>query len=169
MRPTPYDNATQWRIAPWQPPAWVFGPVWTALYACIGLAGAVLYLQHGEGWAAASDTYWQLAIAFWFVQLLFNGLWTPAYFYWYEPRGALALLVLALGAALTSTVCMFLVGRAAVAGALMLPYLVWLLYALTLNAYVVAANDMDALVRRREAYWSPAPAEKKRQMMMLRL
>lgn len=55
---------------PFNPPNWIFGPVWTTLYVLIGLAGARAWLM------APASARTQL----WFGQMALNFLWTPAFF-----------------------------------------------------------------------------------------
>ena len=52
------------------PPAWLFGPVWAVLYALIGVAGWRVGHSHRTGWP----------MTLWWVQLALNFLWTPVFF-----------------------------------------------------------------------------------------
>src|SRR5512140_1540215 len=67
------------------PPGWIFGPVWTILYAMMGIS---LWLLLRAGWAEAK---W--AILLFATQLLLNALWTPSFFRWHEIGWALADIV----------------------------------------------------------------------------
>ncbi|DBB14653.1 TPA: hypothetical protein ACH3X3_004286 [Trebouxia sp. C0006] len=57
----------------WQPPAFLFGPVWSVLYILMGV-GAWQVWKHG-GWAAQKD-----ALSLWVFQLIFNLFWNPLFF-----------------------------------------------------------------------------------------
>ena len=54
----------------WAPPSWLFGPVWTVLYAMIAVAG----------WLAWRRAGWTTALTVYAVQLVLNALWTPIFF-----------------------------------------------------------------------------------------
>jgi benzodiazapine receptor len=116
---------------PWTPPNWLFGPVWTVLYTA--MAGAAWLVWRRWGWHGAT-----LALLLYAVQLLLNALWTPLFF------GAELLwlglaVITALDLVLAATVVAFF-QRHRAAGALLVPYLLWALYATTLNAGVAYLN-----------------------------
>jgi len=137
---TPYDSPL-WRIAPWQPPGWVFFVAWTfILYPLIGLAAAVTFL-HGD----YTDAYWISALAFWFAQLLFNGLWTPIFFGAFNPRAAFGIILVTLVLTIVDIVLLWFVDT--LAFAFMIVYAAWLLFATTLNGYTAFAKDYEQLAR----------------------
>lgn len=108
----------------WAPPAAVFGPVWTVLYAMIAVAGWLVWRRAGVGAAV-------LAYA---AQLVLNGLWTPLFFGAGRYGWALVDIgLLWLGIAVT--VLLFRrVSR--VAALLLVPYWLWVTYAAALNAAI---------------------------------
>jgi translocator protein len=110
---------------PFQPPDWLFGPVWTFHYALIGLAWH-LCRSAGEGSDRSSAERW-LAI-----QLVLNGLWSQLFFG--RRRIGLALIdSIALAAAVAiATSRVWRVSRTA--GLLLCPYLAWVAFAAVLNA-----------------------------------
>lgn len=113
------------------PPSWVFGPVWTALYAIMAFAA-------WRVWLAPADTARNAALVWFFVQLLLNAIWSPVFFGLEAPGLALAVIV-ALFCALALTVrSFFAVDR--VAGWMMTPYLAWVAFATALNGAIVALN-----------------------------
>lgn len=110
----------------WAPPAGVFGPVWTALYLCMGLAAWIVWRARG-GIAHASD-----AFLLYGAQLVLNGLWSWLFFRWH--LGALALVeVCLLWLAILATLVHFWRIRRS-AGLLLLPYLLWVSFATALTA-----------------------------------
>ncbi len=116
---------------PWTPPDWLFAPVWTALYLMMAVAAWVVWLRRRQHWA-------QPALIAFLFQLLLNGLWSWLFFG--EQAVGLALVdILLLVLVLTVTTGLFFqVSRAA--GWLMVPYLLWVLYASTLNAGIWVMN-----------------------------
>ncbi|MDN8646847.1 TspO/MBR family protein [Stenotrophomonas indicatrix] len=115
----------------WAPPASVFGPVWTVLYALMALAAWLVWRQ--GGWRAAAP-----ALALYLLQLALNVLWSWLFFGW--KQGALAFADIALLLALiVATIVAFHRVRPAAAW-LLLPYLAWVAFASALNYAVWQAN-----------------------------
>jgi len=115
----------------WAPPASVFGPVWTVLYALMALAAWLVWRQ--GGWRAAAP-----ALALYLLQLALNVLWSWLFFGW--KQGALAFADIALLLALiVATIVAFHRVRSAAAW-LLLPYLAWVTFASALNYAVWQAN-----------------------------
>lgn len=108
----------------WNPPSWVFGPAWTALYTMMAIA-AWLVWQRG-GFAEQ-----RVALNLFLLQLLFNAAWSPLFFGLRNPALALVDIVL-LWLALLATLLNFW-GRSRVAGAVLIPYLAWVSFATALN------------------------------------
>lgn len=108
----------------WTPPAWVFGPVWSLLYTLMAVAAWLVWRRLGG--AAAT-----LPLALYGLQLGLNLAWSALFFYAHQPAWALVDIV-ALWLAIVGTLLVF--WRAAPpAGGLLVPYLLWVSYALTLN------------------------------------
>jgi tryptophan-rich sensory protein len=122
--------------APWSPPNWVFGPVWTVLYIAMAVAAWLVWRSHAAGSRTALTAYG--------VQLVLNLLWTPAFFALYPVIGTPALwiafgIIVALAVAVAVTVVLFgPISRAA--GLLMLPYLSWIVFASSLNLWAALHN-----------------------------
>lgn len=115
----------------WAPPAWVFGPVWTTLYALMGVAAWLVWMRVGLRGA-------RTALMLFVIQLIPNALWTWLFFAW--QRGALSFAdILLLWGLLVATVVAFWRIRP-LAGALLLPYLLWVSFALCLNYTVWQLN-----------------------------
>ena len=116
----------------WQPPNWLFGPVWTALYLMMGIAAGLVWLRR------PSPLVRSALVAFG-AQLLLNALWTPAFFGAHALGGAL-IVILALWLAILTTIVRFArVSRWA--AALLLPYLAWVSFATALNAELLRLNS----------------------------
>jgi translocator protein len=108
----------------WAPPDWVFGPVWTVLYAMMGLAAWTIWKEKGfsgAGWA----------LALFGVQLALNFAWSWLFFGLQNPGLAL-LEIVALWAAILATLVAFWRLRP-LAGWLLVPYLLWVTFAAALN------------------------------------
>jgi len=108
----------------WNPPGWVFGPVWTALYVAMAVAAWRVWLQDGSPAR-------RRALRAFLAQLGLNALWTPLFFGLHRPGVAFAEIVL-LWLAIAWTIAAFrLVHRAA--AWLLAPYLAWVTFAAALN------------------------------------
>lgn len=120
----------------WAPPPWVFGPVWTALYALMAVAAWLVWRE--RGWAGA-----RVPLALFVAQLAVNALWTWLFFAW--RLGALATAEIALlWVLLLVTLVRFWRVRP-LAGALLVPYLAWVTFATALSFAVWRLNP--ALLR----------------------
>ena len=108
----------------WNPPNWIFGPVWTALYTTMAFAAWLVWKRGGFAGQ-------RVALSLFLAQLLFNALWSPLFFGLRHPALAFADIVL-LWLALLGTVTAFWSARP-IAGALLLPYLAWVTFASALN------------------------------------
>lgn len=108
------------------PPNWVFGPGWTALYAMIGVSFALVW-QRGFGGREG-----RIALTLFLVQMALNLAWTPVFFGLHWMFTALVVILL-LWVAILSTIFAFGKRSTAAAG-LLVPYLIWVGYASYLNA-----------------------------------
>ncbi len=118
----------------WAPPAEVFGPVWTLLYAAMGVAAWRL-------WRTGSA---RTPLAIHGTQLVLNAAWPAAFFAAGSRRASLAIIVpldLAVGAEVVTAA-----RHDRVAAALLTPYLAWTLYATALNASVRFPADRPGAV-----------------------
>ncbi|MGS7842621.1 TspO/MBR family protein [Stenotrophomonas forensis] len=115
----------------WAPPASVFGPVWTLLYAMMAVAAWLVWRE--RGWGGARP-----ALTLHLSQLSVNALWSWLFFGW--KLGALAFAdILVLIVLVCATIFGFLrIQRGA--AVLMLPYLAWISFASALNFAVWRAN-----------------------------
>ena len=108
----------------WTPPSWVFGPVWTVLYVCIGVAGWWVWRQ--VGFARARG-----AMLLFGVQLVLNALWSVLFFGMRQPGWALVEIIVLWGAILGTTIAFARHTR--VGAGLLIPYLLWVTFASALN------------------------------------
>lgn len=105
----------------WNPPAWIFGPVWTFLYLLMAVAAWMVWKRIG----------WGVPLWFYLVQLILNAAWTPIFFGAHELGWALTEII-ALWFFILFTMLAFLtVSR--VAGLMLIPYLAWVSFATFLN------------------------------------
>ncbi|PSL19597.1 TspO/MBR family protein [Shimia abyssi] len=114
------------------PPNWIFGPVWTVLYVLIAMVG----WRQFEGRRSGAET--GAVMRLWWAQLGLNFLWSPAFFVMKLPW--LALIV--IGA--LWVVLVFLIRSTArtdqVSTWALLPYLAWVSFALLLNLSIAVLN-----------------------------
>ena len=109
----------------WTPPNWLFGPVWTVLYATMGISAWLVWREGGF-----RKQRWPLGL---FIgQLALNAAWTPIFFGLAQFGVALVEIVI-LWCAILATILAFRRVRVAAAW-LLVPYLAWVTYATTLNA-----------------------------------
>ncbi|ACZ84899.1 TspO/MBR family protein [Streptosporangium roseum] len=113
---------------PWAPPQWLFGPAWTVLYIMIAISG----------WLAWSARGWTPALGVYAAQLVLNAAWTPLFFG--AGRYGLAFAeIVVLWAAIAATIVLFRrISR--VAAWLLVPYLLWVTYAASLNFAIWRLN-----------------------------
>lgn len=105
------------------PPSWVFGPVWVALYALMGVA---LWLVWKSNSAGKTKAVWLFT-----AQLALNAVWSPVFFGFHSIGDALAIIVL-LWAAIALTIFVF-TKVSKTAAYLLVPYLIWVSFAAYLN------------------------------------
>lgn len=117
---------TGYDLPAWAPPSWLFGPVWTVLYALMAVSAWLVWRSRGA--------YRRRALAAFAVQLALNFAWTPAFFGTGIPLLGLVVIAGVLAAVGWWT---FEAWRARpVAGVLQLPYLAWVGFATALNAAI---------------------------------
>jgi tryptophan-rich sensory protein len=115
----------------WAPPAGVFGPVWSILYALMGISAWLVWRERrlAGGWAP---------YAWFFAQLAANALWTWIFFVWRQ--GAWAFIeILVLIVLIVGTIVSFRAIKATAAW-LLLPYLAWVCFAAALTFALWRSN-----------------------------
>jgi translocator protein len=115
----------------WNPPKWVFGPVWTTLYIMMAIAAWLVWQSKG-----LADAWLQLLL--FGVQSFLNAAWSALFFSMRNPGIAFADIVL-LWFAILATIIAF--GRVSNLAALLLfPYLAWVSFATALNWSIWRVN-----------------------------
>lgn len=109
---------------PFNPPNWVFGPVWTVLYILIAIAGWRIWRRDPHG----------AAMKFWIAQLALNFIWSPLFFSAHLP-GAAFVVIIALLVVILALI-MLTLGRERVSAWLLVPYALWVAFAALLNASI---------------------------------
>lgn len=116
---------------PLSPPGWLFGVIWPVLYLLMGIAIYIIYqTPQTSDREKATTLYW--------VQLFVNFLWPIIFFrfewYWISVVVILLLDVLVL----ITTILFYKINK--IAGYMMIPYLLWILFATYLNIGIAVLN-----------------------------
>lgn len=118
---------------PWAPPATVFGPVWSALFALMGMAAWLVWRHPGEERRS-------VPLALFVIQLAVNALWSWLFFAWHLGALAFADVILLLGLIAATLVAFWRVRP--LAGILLLPYLAWVGFASVLTLVIWQNNPV---------------------------
>lgn len=115
--------------APWTPPGWVFGAVWTVIMICLSIAMAQMFGRTSRK---------NHLMSVWGVHLLLNVLWNPLFFNGHLLGIALVEILVLL--ALVIYLGLLMKKEMARWSLLILPYILWLSVAATLNGYAFQFN-----------------------------
>jgi tryptophan-rich sensory protein len=115
----------------WNPPGWIFGPVWTALYTMMAVAAWLV-------WKRGGFTAQRHALAPFLIQLALNAAWSPLFFGLQRPDLAFVVILLLTGSIVWTLVAFGRVHRPA--AALLVPYLAWVAFATVLNGVLWRLN-----------------------------
>jgi translocator protein len=115
----------------WNPPSWVFGPVWTTLYTLIGISAYII-------WRNKDKIKKKLALQVYGLHLAFNALWTIIFFGLKNPGLAFIEILILLGMIITTIVLFGRIDKRA--SYLLLPYLAWVTFAAYLNFTIWQLN-----------------------------
>jgi len=114
------------------PPTWVFGPVWTALYALMGIAA---FLVWNKGWGRADV---RKALGFFLLQLALNAVWSIIFFGWHDILSAF-ICIAALWLTIVWTMMLFYrISKPTMY--ILLPYILWVSFAAYLNYSILMLN-----------------------------
>ncbi len=117
--------------APWTPPDYVFGIVWSILYTLMIISLLIIFLD--------KKCYpYCLPMTYFFIQLAMNLIWTTVFFKWKLLVPALVLLFLILLFTYYAYKKFKTINK--IAGYLLIPYILWLCVAISLNTYIVVNN-----------------------------
>lgn len=128
------DSVSTWYtqlIQPsWTPPAWVFAPVWTILYVCMGTAAYLVSCSPKRGKV--------FVLWLFLAHLLVNAFWSIAFFTLHEIALSVLIIVVLLSVIILLVALFSRYSKAAMY--LMLPYVLWVLYATTLAIGILVLN-----------------------------
>jgi translocator protein len=110
------------------PPNWIFGPVWTLLYLMMAVAAYLVWRKKGFG----------RAMWIFLLQLVLNSLWSIVFFGWHSLWGGFAVIFL-LWLAIIWTITVFF-RLVPLAAWLLFPYILWVSFASALNLSVALLN-----------------------------
>lgn len=114
------------------PPAWVFAPVWTTLFALMGIA-AFLVWKRGLGYPGVKR-----ALIIFDVQLILNVLWSVIFFGLHNPGAAFAEIIILLLSIFVTMIVFAKISRLAVW--FLVPYILWVSFATYLNYSIWVLN-----------------------------
>jgi len=112
------------------PPAWVFGPVWSILYIMIGVS---LFLVWTTNKVSKKKAYFVFG-----VQLVLNALWSIVFFGMQRPALAFLVIVLLWLSIIVNIIEFYKIKKSA--GYILFPYLVWVSFAAVLNLFIWVLN-----------------------------
>lgn len=115
------------------PPNWIFGPVWTLIYFLMAIA---LYLVWKQGWEKKGV---KVALIIFGIQLTLNIFWSFLFFKFQSPSVALGEIFVLWLAIFLTMILFFKVSK--LAGWLLIPYLLWVSFASVLNFFIVRLNS----------------------------
>lgn len=108
------------------PPDWAFGVVWPILYIMMGISAFLIWNKGIDSKQA------RVALGLFVLQLVLNGLWTPIFFGLHMMALALAEIILLWVAILMMILAFWRISK--VATCLLIPYILWVSFAIALNA-----------------------------------
>ncbi|MHB1456558.1 MAG: TspO/MBR family protein [Armatimonadota bacterium] len=115
----------------WNPPSWLFGPVWTALYMLMAVAAWIVWRQAGQASVV-------IPLAIFGIQLSLNLAWSIIFFGRHE-IGLAMIDIMLLWLAILATIIAFK-NVNPIAGWLLVPYLLWVTFAGALNFTIWQLN-----------------------------
>lgn len=115
----------------WVPPAWLFGPVWTALYTLMAISAWLIWRQGGFKQQRGP-------LSLFLLQLVINALWSWLFFAWQQGMWSF-IDIMILWVLIVLTIWIFW-RVSKLAGMLLMPYLLWVSFAAVLNFYMWQLN-----------------------------
>ena len=114
------------------PPGWLFGPVWVILYTLMGIAAYLVWQRWGESNLA------KWAVILFLVHLAFNALWSILFFGLKNPMFAFFEIIFLLIMIVSVSIMFLQIDKRAFF--MMLPYIIWVSFAMVLNFYIWRLN-----------------------------
>lgn len=113
------------------PPDWLFAPVWTSLYILIGIAAYLVWVRRDK------IVHFPRTVAIYLIQLILNLAWSFIFFYLHEIGFALAEIILMLLVIVINAITFHKINKWA--GILFIPYIMWVSFAtfLTYNIFIL--------------------------------
>lgn len=114
------------------PPNWLFGPVWTILFILMGISAFLVWR------VGLSEPNVRIALIIFVIQLILNVFWSVAFFGLRSPIAGL-IVIIVLWVAILLTILSF-AKVSITAGILLIPYILWVSFASILNATIYVLN-----------------------------
>lgn len=114
------------------PPNWIFGPVWTLLYVMMGISAGIIYNM------GIKKREVRTALALFLVQLFLNGIWSILFFGFQNPLAAFIEIVILWIVILITIIKFYKIRHSA--AYLMIPYILWVSFATVLNYSIWILN-----------------------------
>jgi translocator protein len=132
-----FMNSSDWyqtlQKPAFNPPNWVFAPVWTLLYLLMGVSAFLVWRKGLAGTAG------RVALACFLLQVGFNAFWTPIFFGAKQPLIAFGDIILLWLAIAATIICFYRVSK--LSAVLLVPYILWVSFAAVLNASICMLNQ----------------------------
>ena len=120
------------------PPAWVFGPVWTILFALMGIAAFLVWSSYAKATDGQEKRNIKMALVLFGMQLILNTLWSIIFFGLHSPGGAFVEIIFLWLAILATIIAFAKISRPTIW--LLLPYILWVSFAGYLNYSIWMLN-----------------------------
>ena len=114
------------------PPNWIFGPVWTILYVLIGLSAFLVWEKKFKKY------YSRKALSVWSIQLILNSIWSILFFGLKNPLLAFIEIIVLWFFILKAILMFYKINK--YAAYLLIPYIAWVSFASILNLSIVVLN-----------------------------
>lgn len=115
----------------WNPPNWIFGPVWISLYTLMGIAAFLVWRKKDTSGA-------KFALCIYGIQLALNALWSILFFGLKNPGLAFVEIIILFIFIIITTILFWRINPSA--GILMIPYIAWVFFAGFLNYTIWLLN-----------------------------
>lgn len=130
------DSITTWYAAlnkpSFNPPDWIFGPVWIILYILMGISLFIIWKED------LKNREVKAAFVIFMIQLIFNAAWSLIFFGAESISGGLIVIIILWVLILITIIRFMKISRTA--GIMLLPYLLWVSFATVLNFYILKLN-----------------------------